>query len=34
MPLIAGLTALAVLGIVAWPLDQLLHTASLIGGTP
>ena len=24
----------AVLGIVAWPLDQLLHTASLIGGTP
>jgi hydrogenase-4 component F len=34
MPLIAGLMALALLGIVAWPLDQLLHIASLIGGTP
>jgi len=33
-PLVVGLLALAVLGIVAWPLDQLLHTASLIGGTP
>ncbi|MEP6817180.1 MAG: proton-conducting transporter membrane subunit [Marmoricola sp.] len=33
-PLVAGLVALAVLGIVAWPLDQLLHAASLIGGTP
>lgn len=33
-PLVVGLAALAVLGIVAWPLDQLLHSASLIGGTP
>lgn len=33
-PLIVGLVALAVLGIVAWPLDQLLYSASLIGGTP
>jgi hydrogenase-4 component F len=33
-PLVVGLVALAVLGIVAWPVDQLLHAASLIGGTP
>jgi hydrogenase-4 component F len=32
-PLVAGLVALAVLGIVAWPLDQLLHAAGLIGAT-
>lgn len=32
-PLVGGLLALAVLGVVAWPVDQLLHTASLIGGT-
>ena len=32
-PLVVGLVALAVLGIVAWPVDQLLHAASLIGGT-
>jgi hydrogenase-4 component F len=32
-PLVVGLTALVVLGVVAWPLDQLLHSASLIGGT-
>ena len=33
-PLVVGLVALAALGIVAWPVDQLLHSASLIGGTP
>jgi hydrogenase-4 component F len=33
-PLVVGLVALAALGIVAWPLDQLLDSASLIGGTP
>jgi hydrogenase-4 component F len=33
-PLLAGLLALAVLGTVAWPLDQLLHAAGLIAGTP
>jgi hydrogenase-4 component F len=33
-PLVVGLLVLAALGIVAWPLDQLLHSASLIGGTP
>jgi hydrogenase-4 component F len=32
-PQVVGLVALAVLGIVAWPVDQLLQTASLIGGT-
>lgn len=32
-PLVVGLVALGVLGIVAWPMDQLLHAASLIGGT-
>ena len=32
-PLVVGLVVLAVLGVAAWPLDQLLHTASLIGGT-
>ena len=32
-PLITGLVALAVLGIVAWPLDALLHAASIIVGT-
>jgi hydrogenase-4 component F len=31
-PLLVGLSALVVLGVVAWPLDQLLHSASLIGG--
>jgi hydrogenase-4 component F len=30
-PLVVGLVALGVLGIVSWPLDQLLHSASLIG---
>lgn len=33
-PLVVGLVALAVLGILAWPVDQLLHAASIIGGTP
>lgn len=33
-PLVVGLVALGVLGTVAWPMDQLLHAASLIGGTP
>jgi len=33
-PLVLGLVALAALGIVAWPVDQLLHAASLIAGTP
>ncbi|HSK31972.1 MAG TPA: proton-conducting transporter membrane subunit [Propionicimonas sp.] len=33
-PLVAGLVALAVLGILAWPVDQLLRAASIIGGTP
>ncbi|XAS75001.1 proton-conducting transporter membrane subunit [Dermatophilaceae bacterium Sec6.4] len=33
-PLVVGLVALATLGIVAWPVDQLLHAASLIAGTP
>ena len=33
-PLVLGLVALAGLGIVAWPVDQLLHAASLIVGTP
>lgn len=33
-PLVVGLVALAALGVVAWPLDQLLRSASLIGGTP
>jgi hydrogenase-4 component F len=32
-PLVVGLVALAGLGILAWPLDQLLHSAGLIGGT-
>lgn len=31
-PLVIGLAFLAVLGTVSWPLDQLLRTASLIGG--
>lgn len=31
-PLVLGLVVLAVLGMVAWPLDQLLQAASLIGG--
>ena len=34
VPLILGLVVLAALGIVAWPVDQLLHAASLIAGTP
>ncbi|MHB1288557.1 proton-conducting transporter transmembrane domain-containing protein [Georgenia sp.] len=33
-PLVLGLVALAALGIVAWPVDQLLHAASLIAGAP
>jgi hydrogenase-4 component F len=32
-PLVTGVVALVVLGVVAWPLDQLLETASLIGGS-
>jgi hydrogenase-4 component F len=31
-PLILALAVLAALGILAWPLNQLLHAASLIGG--
>ena len=30
-PLVVGLLVLAALGMVSWPLDQLLHSASLIG---
>jgi hydrogenase-4 component F len=30
-PLVVGLVVLAALGTVSWPLDQLLHSASLIG---
>jgi hydrogenase-4 component F len=30
-PLVVGLVVLATLGMVSWPLDQLLHAASLIG---
>ena len=30
-PLVVGLLVLATLGMVSWPLDQLLHSASLIG---
>ncbi|GAB3260541.1 proton-conducting transporter transmembrane domain-containing protein [Nocardioides dilutus] len=33
-PLVVGLLVLAVLGVVAWPVDQVLDAASLIGGTP
>ena len=33
-PLAAGLVALAVLGVVAWPLDRLLQAAAAIVGTP
>lgn len=33
-PLVVGLVTLAVLGIVAWPLERLLQAASIIGGTP
>jgi len=33
-PLVTGLVALAALGVVAWPLDQLLRAAALIAGTP
>ncbi|WP_024288529.1 proton-conducting transporter membrane subunit [Cellulomonas sp. KRMCY2] len=32
-PLVTGLIALAILGVVAWPLDVLLHAASIIAGT-
>jgi hydrogenase-4 component F len=32
-PLVAGLVVLAVLGIVAWPLEQLLRAAAAIAGT-
>jgi hydrogenase-4 component F len=31
-PLVVGLVAVAALGLVAWPLDQLLQTAASIGG--
>jgi hydrogenase-4 component F len=30
-PLVVALVVLAAVGIVSWPLDQLLHSASLIG---
>ncbi|TCM36195.1 proton-conducting transporter membrane subunit [Kribbella sp. VKM Ac-2568] len=33
-PIIAGLGVVAMLGIVDWPLGPLLHSASLIAGTP
>jgi hydrogenase-4 component F len=33
-PLVAGLVALALLGTLAWPLDQLLTAAARIAGTP
>ena len=33
-PLVVGLLVLATLGMVSWPLDQLLHAASLIGSGP
>jgi hydrogenase-4 component F len=33
-PLVTGLVVLAVLGTVAWPLDQLLRAAASIAGTP
>lgn len=33
-PLVAGLTSLALLGIVSWPLEQLLRAAATIAGTP
>lgn len=33
-PLVLGLVALAALGVLAWPLDQLLHAASLSAGAP
>jgi hydrogenase-4 component F len=33
-PLVTGLVVLAALGVVAWPLDQLLRAAALIAGTP
>ena len=32
-PLVTGLVALALLGVFAWPLGQLLHTAAEIAGT-
>jgi len=33
-PLVAGLVALALLGVLAWPLEVLLHAAATIAGTP
>lgn len=33
-PLVLGLVVLATLGTIAWPVDELLHAASLIAGTP
>ena len=33
-PLVTGLVVLAALGIIAWPLDQLLRAAALIAGSP
>ena len=33
-PLVTGLAVLAVLGVVAWPLESLLRAAALIVGTP
>jgi len=32
-PLVTGLVVLAVLGIVAWPLEQLLRAAAAIAGS-
>ena len=32
-PLVAGLVVLAVIGVVAWPLDALLEAAARIAGT-
>jgi hydrogenase-4 component F len=33
-PLLVGLTALAVIGVVAWPLEQLFRAAATVVGTP
>jgi hydrogenase-4 component F len=30
-PLVAGLVALAIIGVLAWPLQELLRTAAAIG---
>jgi hydrogenase-4 component F len=34
LPLIVGRAALAAVGILSWPLEELLHTAAAIGATP